>query len=111
MWWLLFPFTIYFLLSHVEFAILEIDGELSVLKKAPYNTVTPNDLNIPVSYTGLTIDLIINGRFLESNLDLYGKDKKWLYKHLNSKNINDTTDVIYAGITSENKLDIITKNK
>lgn len=35
-----------FNLSQIEFAILEIDGELSVLKKAPYNTVTPKDLNL-----------------------------------------------------------------
>nr|WP_080283428.1 YetF domain-containing protein [Clostridium botulinum] len=42
-----------FNLSEVEFALLEIDGELSVLKKPPYNTVTPKDLNISTLPKGL----------------------------------------------------------
>jgi uncharacterized membrane protein YcaP (DUF421 family) len=99
-----------FNLSQVEFAVLEIDGELSILKKAPYNTVTPKDLNIATPYNGLTIDLIINGRIMESNLDLAGKDKIWLKQQLVLKNIKDIVEVIYVGFASDGKLEIVTNN-
>lgn len=99
-----------FNIFQVEFAILEVDGVLSVLKKAPYNTVTPKDLNIPTSYIGLTIDLIINGRIIESNLDLSGKDKLWLKQQLDLKNIKNINDVTYAGLTSDDQLEIFTTN-
>lgn len=100
-----------FNLFQVEFAILEVDGVLSVLKKAPYNTVTPKDLNIATSYSGMTIDLIINGRIIESNLDLSGKNKLWLDQQLDLKNIKDIIDVTYAGLTSDDQLEIFTTNK
>ena len=74
-----------FNLSEVEFALLEIDGELSVLKKAPYNTVTPKDLNISTPYKGLTLNLIVNGRIIESNLVLAEKDSAWLKEQLSRK--------------------------
>lgn len=35
-----------FNINEVEFAVLEADGKLSVLKKTPYNPVTPKDLNL-----------------------------------------------------------------
>lgn len=96
-----------FNLFQVEFAILELDGELSVLKKSPYNTVTPKDLNLSTSYNGLTIDLIINGRILESNLYLIGKDKLWLKQQLAMKNVKDIIDVMYAGFTSDDQFEIV----
>lgn len=99
-----------FNLSEVEFALLEIDGELSVLKKAPYNTVTPKDLNISTPYKGLTLNLIVNGRIIESNLVLAEKDRAWLKQQLHLKNVKDITDVIFAGFTSDKQLEVITKN-
>ncbi|MCB2289795.1 DUF421 domain-containing protein [Clostridium sp. CS001] len=97
-------------LSEVEFALLEVDGELSVLKKAPYNTVTLKDLKISTPYKGLTLNLIINGRIIESNLALAEKDRSWLEEQLYLKNVKDITDIIFAGFTSGGQLEVITKN-
>lgn len=99
-----------FNLSEVEFALLEIDGELSVLKKAPYNAVTPKDLNISTPYKGLILNLIINGRIIESNLELAGKDKVWLNEQLHLKNVKDITDVIFGGFASDGQLELVVKN-
>ncbi|MFV3013374.1 YetF domain-containing protein [Clostridium botulinum] len=99
-----------FNLSEVEFALLEIDGELSVLKKAPYNTVTSKDLNISTPHKGLILNLIVNGRIIESNLRLAGKDRAWLKEQLHLKNVKDITDVIFGGFTSDGQLEVVTKN-
>ena len=52
----------------VEFAIIENDGQLSVLPKSQKAPLTPSDLKIPTSYTGLTKDLVIDGKVLTENL-------------------------------------------
>lgn len=99
-----------FNLSEVEFALLEVDGELSVLKKSPYNAATPKDLNISTPYKGLILNLIVNGRIIETNLKLAGKDSEWLKAQLHLKKVNDLKDVIFAGFTSDEQLQIITEN-
>lgn len=99
-----------FNLSEVEFALLEVDGELSVLKKSPYNAATPKDLNISTPYKGLILNLIINGRIIETNLKLAGKNSEWLKAQLHLKKVNDIKDVIFAGFTSDEQLQIITEN-
>ncbi|MDT3700227.1 MAG: DUF421 domain-containing protein [Thermincola sp.] len=43
----------YFDFSQVEYAILETDGELSVLPKSQNRPVTPGDLNIQTKYEGI----------------------------------------------------------
>lgn len=97
-------------LAEVEFALLEVDGELSVLKKAQYNALTPKDLNISVPYKGLTLNLIVNGRIIESNLAIAEKDRAWLNEQLKLKNVDDMADILLAALTSDNQLEVITKN-
>jgi uncharacterized membrane protein YcaP (DUF421 family) len=98
-------------ISEVEFALLEVDGELSILKKSEYSTVTPKDLSISTPYKGMTLSLIINGRVLESNLELAGKDKAWLNDQLKQRNMNIIEDVIYGGYTSDGRIELFTKNE
>ncbi len=45
-------------LNKIGFAVLETNGQLSVLLKPEYQPVTPTDLNIPSSNTGLSNQLI-----------------------------------------------------
>lgn len=97
-------------LSEVEFAILEVNGKLNVLKKSLFNSVTPKDLNISTTYKGIMTDLIINGRVIESNLRLANKDTNWLIDELSKKNVISINNVVLASLTSDGKLQIITKN-
>jgi uncharacterized membrane protein YcaP (DUF421 family) len=97
-------------IAEVEFAILEVDGTVSVLKKAPYSNVTPQDLNITLPYKGLTLSLIINGIIVDSNLRLAEKDKSWLEEEIKKNNITNVEDVLYAGYTSVGKLELVTKD-
>ena len=97
-------------LEEVEFALLEPNGYLSVLKKSPYNPVTPKDLNINTKYKGLITEVILNGRILKSHLKMLKKDKAWLIKKLKVSRVNKIEDVIYAGVSEDGKLEIVLKN-
>ena len=97
-------------ITEVEFAVLEPDGELSVLKKSQYNPVTPGDMNISTAYKGLMTELVIDGRIISQHLQIIGKDTEWLKQQLISRNINNMKDVIFAGLQTDGQLYISVKN-
>lgn len=95
-----------FNLEDVEYAILERDGQISVLVKADKSYVTPYDMKLKVKSSGILRDIIIDGNIIEKNLKIAGIDKKWLEAHLKSNNIKNVSEVFYAGIDSNKKLNI-----
>jgi uncharacterized membrane protein YcaP (DUF421 family) len=100
-----------FNLADVEFAIMETDGQLSVLPKADKQPLTPYHMNIKsTTSAGLTRDIIMDGTVMEENLSGAGFDRKWLDKQLKSQSIMDVSEVFYAGLDSNNKLHISRKS-
>lgn len=71
-----------FNLGDVEFAILETNGEVSVITKPNKMNVTREDMNIEADYEGLPYDLIVDGKIMYENLNKIGKDKRWLLKQI-----------------------------
>lgn len=91
-------------LKEVQFAVLEKDGQLSVLKKPEYIPVTPKDMNLYTGPGGLTITLIYDGTIIPKNLKVINKDNEWLTDELRKKGINDVEDVFMAAIDKSNNL-------
>lgn len=100
-----------FSLADVEFAIMETDGELSVLTKADKQPVTPLQMNIKAESEGLMKAVIIDGNLMEENLKAVGVDKNWIKGELQKQNVNDFSDVFYGGIYGNKKLHISKKSK
>ena len=71
-----------FNLGDVEYAILETNGEVTVIQKPEKRNVIVEDLNITPEYEGISYDLIIDGKIMEKNLKSIGKDEKWLNTQL-----------------------------
>ncbi len=95
-----------FSLDDVQFAIMEGDGQLSVLIKANKKPVTPYDMDLKVKSASLINDIIIDGKIINKNLEIAGIDKKWLQVELKKKHINNIEEVFYAGIDPNKKLTI-----
>lgn len=66
----------------VEYAILETNGQITVIKKPEKQNVTAENLNITPEYEGITYDLVIDGKIMKENLKQLGKDEIWLAKQL-----------------------------
>lgn len=49
-------------LSEVEDAVIETNGSISVLQKAEYKPLTPNDVNISVKEKGMPITIVMDGK-------------------------------------------------
>ncbi|TDX49057.1 DUF421 domain-containing protein [Orenia marismortui] len=96
--------------SDVEYAILEPQGQLSVIAKSQKRPLQPSDLNISTQYEGLTVPLIIDGAIIERNLQHVKLTKEWLMGELNKQGIiNYENEVNLAELDTLGNL-LISKN-
>jgi uncharacterized membrane protein YcaP (DUF421 family) len=82
----------------VDYAILEPNGQLSVLKKAEHTNPTIKDMGLSKAPQGVITDLIIDGKVLSSHLLEMKKDEAWLREKLQEQGIKELEMVIYAGL-------------
>ncbi|MDZ5472843.1 DUF421 domain-containing protein [Bacillus sp. 31A1R] len=79
-------------LTEIDYAILEPNGEISVIKKSKHDSLTPDDLNLDVTEKGYPSVLILQGAINRSNLNKIGHNVKWLEEQISKhgyKNIKD----------------------
>lgn len=91
-------------LIEVEFALLEVSGKLSVLKKTKFQSVTKNEI-VPTNNSvdiHLPIELIMDGRVVEKNFNSQ-YSSAWLNQELQSRNL-ELKEVQYAVISSNSSL-------
>ena len=86
-------------LNEVEFAILETNGKLSVLKKPQFQPVTPLHMNVPSIPTGMGTELIYDGQIVKQNLTDFNLTEEWLDSQLKAKGIKNVSEVFLAMIT------------
>lgn len=78
----------YFNLKDVQYALLETDGNLSIVPAPSY------DSSKATVFKHLPIPVIIDGKVIKDNLNELNKDEKWILKTLKSKNIKKVKDVL-----------------
>lgn len=91
-------------IADVEYAILETNGQVSIIPKSQKRPLTPQDMNIKTEYEGICIDIIIDGRVLSENLRLAGKDMQWLISELHKKQYGSPQEILFAYIDPSGKL-------
>ncbi|WP_353892223.1 DUF421 domain-containing protein [Proteinivorax hydrogeniformans] len=96
-------------IADVQYAILENNGELSVILKPTKRPLTPEDIGIRPPVTGLPLPLILDGQIQSENLKRAKKDLKWL-ESLVQKEGYEINDVLYAHIDSQQNTYICKKD-
>ena len=69
-------------LGDVEYAILETSGEVTIIQKPEKRGTIPEDFNIKPDYEGIPYDLVIDGKIMNQNLKILGKNYSWLKKQV-----------------------------
>ena len=69
-------------LGDVEYAILETSGEVTVIQKPEKRNTIPEDFNIEPDYEGIPYDLVVDGKVMNKNLKIIGKNYVWLKKQV-----------------------------
>lgn len=85
-----------FSIREVEYALLEADGSLTVLKKSEYTKPNRNDLNISRKAVNLPISIIVDGKVAWDNLNAAGYNEKWLKQQLSGWSVKSPNEVCFA---------------
>ena len=92
----------YYNLEEIRYAILETNGQLSVITKNETSAVTKKDMKIPCKENSLPIALILDGKINHKNLKTINKNEHWLYDMLKKNNVPSPQDLIVAMLDSQN---------
>ncbi|MFD2045371.1 DUF421 domain-containing protein [Ornithinibacillus salinisoli] len=93
-----------FTMKEVQFAILETNGTVSVLKKSDYQTPTRQDINLAPQEVKLATTLINDGEIIYDNLQELDLTEEWLLEEMVKQGYTHVKDVFYAEYTKGNKL-------
>lgn len=100
-----------FAIQEVEYAILESNGEISVLKKAAYQTPNKKDLNVSPTEPEIAMTLISDGKIYEDNLKEVDLTEEWLLDELKKQNYHSVKEVFFAEYLSDKKLFVLPYRK
>lgn len=95
-------------IGDVEYAILETNGQVTVIQKPNKRTAIPEDFNIMPEYEGIPYDLVLDGKVMKENLKAIGRDYKWLRKEVNKFKIEPEDALI---VTFDGKGQIFCQKK
>ena len=98
-------------LNEVQTAVIEANGALSVLKKAPNIEVTREDMNITKATSSLSIPAVVEGNIYEDVLQDVNADASWLKQQLANQGVDDIKDVFLASINRNLELHVSLKNE
>ena len=94
-----------FSVEEVEYAILETNGSLSVMKRQQAQPIIKSDLDIKAEkIKNLPREVISEGKIMKANLKELNKDEEWLKNELRKNNIESVKDVFYAEVRSDGTL-------
>ncbi|WP_096202286.1 DUF421 domain-containing protein [Bacillus sp. FJAT-45350] len=85
-----------FSIREVEYAILEANGTVNVLRKTGYENPTRSDLQIPPQQVNLPITMIIDGEVLWDNVKQAGFNEDWLISELSFYGVFKPDQVLFA---------------
>lgn len=96
-------------ISTVKYAILETNGQISVLPYANQLPATAQQMNVTPEDVGLPLVIINDGRVLEHNLKTRGFNLEWLQKRLAEHHVQRTEDVFLLTVDEQNRVYFVVK--
>lgn len=99
-----------FSVEEVDYAILEPNGQLSVLKKPALQAVTKKDMQIqPKNQIYLPTEIISDGKVVQKNLKELNLSNEWLEQQLLQSGISSVEEVFFAELQRDGSLRISKK--
>jgi len=96
-------------LDSVQYAILETNGQLSVIPKASHQPVTAAQAGVETPESGLPMVLISDGRLISHNLQRCGYEQKWLQRQLSAHGVNRVSQVFLLTVDELGKTYFVPK--
>lgn len=94
-----------FSIQDVDYAILEPNGQLSILKKPMHESVTKKDLHVQSeSRNYLPTEIIVDGKLVAKNLKEYNLSNEWLDMQIKQSGLNSIEEIFFAELQSDGSL-------
>ena len=97
-----------FYLEDVAWAIIETNGNMSVIRWPEKDAVTPKELGLKAEASYLEVVIISDGELSQDSLELCGKDKTWVQRRLKEQGLQQK-DVFLMTVTTNGKWRVIKK--
>jgi hypothetical protein len=101
----------YFNINQVNYAILESNGNVSVMPKAGDRPMTATEQGVSLPEDGLMANVIEDGKMLKGNLKAFGKDADWLQEEIRAQGCKEMRDIMLATLNENGELNIYYKNE
>ena len=93
-----------FNLSEVDYAVIEPDGNISVLKKTAASPVTPADMGLDLPEKGLPQLFVADGFLVPNAFRASAVDQAWLENKIRSRGFKDISEVYLASLENSGEL-------
>lgn len=100
-----------FNISDVAYAIVETNGNISVMLKSNIQPVSNENLKIKVEEESITLILVNDGKIIKENFCYFGLDENFLQPILKQENIKNIKDVLILTIDKQGEIFLQEKNK
>lgn len=101
----------YFNIEEIEYALMEANGQFSILPKPEYKPLTPKDMKLKTDKEGLCANVIIDSKLMKNNLDICNKTEEWLRKQLKVLGYGDFETILLATLDLNGKIKVYERNK
>lgn len=99
----------YFNLADVHTAILEPNGQISIIPNSDILPVRTKDLNIKPEQEEFVYNVILDGKVIYKDLKDTGNNVEWLNKKLKEQKISNIKDIFLATCDKNNNLSVYLK--
>lgn len=101
----------YYNVADIHCAILETNGDLSVLPNSEKRPVVPADLNLSPAQESVVANVVIDGKIMTKNLKGIGRNEQWLTKRLKEQGYHNTKEVLLATCDDNGALSVYRMNE
>ena len=101
----------YFNINQIQYAILESNGNLSVMPKSGDRPMTATEHGVKLPEDGILSNVIEDGKMLKGNLHAFNRDEAWLKGELKAQGCDNLKDVMLACLNEQGELNVYYKNE
>lgn len=100
-----------FSVREVDYAILEPNGALTIIRKPEFDTPTIKDLNLPLNPKSLPMLVVSDGKIMYEDLQKINKDESWLKAELKKQGFDSINTIFFAEWRDEDGLYVLEKEQ
>lgn len=91
-------------ISDVRYAIIETNGQVSVIPRADQQPLTPADCRMHPHEVGMALVLVSDGTMIDSNIHQLGKTRDWVLEQCRAHGIRSLEDVFLLTLDDKDNL-------